>query len=180
MPIPTACLLSSSERSAVVRRAELDAGDVAQARHLAVLAGLDDDVAELLLAFEPSSCIDGELEIDIWYRRRGADNAGGRLHVLGADLVHHIAGRQAALSDLLWIEPDAHRVVTRTEYFDLADTGNPGKTVLNVQHAVIAQIGDVVAVVRRDQVDDQDEVRRTFRRGDAKPANLLRQAGLGL
>jgi hypothetical protein len=60
----TAGLLSSSERSEYSRcRAQLDAGDVAQAHDLAVRPGLDDDVAELLLALQAALGVDRQLQL---------------------------------------------------------------------------------------------------------------------
>jgi hypothetical protein len=69
----------------VVGRAQLDAGHVAQAGHRAVGAGLDDDVAELLLGLQAALGVDGQLHVDARQAGRGADHAGGGLHVLLAD-----------------------------------------------------------------------------------------------
>ena len=46
-------LAVEAEKLAVGLRAEFDAADVAQARDLAVIAGLDDDVLELIDVGEP-------------------------------------------------------------------------------------------------------------------------------
>ena len=69
---------------AVGLRAELDARDVAQAHDLAVVAGLDDDVAELLLVGEAARGVERDLELGVGRGRR-ADLAGRHLHVLLAD-----------------------------------------------------------------------------------------------
>ena len=96
-------------------------GDVAQPRDFAVGAGLDDDLAELLLGLQPSLRIDGELQIEPDLARRCADHAGCRLHVLRPDFAHHVGCRKAALGDLLRIQPDAHRIVAGAEQLHLTD-----------------------------------------------------------
>ncbi len=120
----------------VLRGAELDAGDVAQARDVAVGAALDDDVAELLFGLQPALRVD----------RTAAGRCPAALgdapttpaaacDVLRADLAHDVGGRQAALGDLLRIEPDAHRVVARAEQLHLADALDARQPVLDVEHA---------------------------------------------
>ena len=105
----------------IIRRAQLDPGDVAQPHDLAVRAGLHDDLAELLLIGEAALGVDRELEIEAFDARRGADDAGGGLHVLGADFVDDVARRQAVFGHLLRVEPDAHGIIARAEQLDVAD-----------------------------------------------------------
>ena len=143
-------------------------------------AGLDDDVAELLLALQAALRVDRELQVDAGQARRRADDAGRGLHVLRADLAHDVARRQAALRDLLRIEPDAHRIVAGAEQLHLADAVDARQPVLDVEQRVVAQIGHVVAVVRREQVHHHRQVGRALDRRDAEAAHLLGQARLGL
>ena len=107
-------------------------------------------------------------------------DAGSGLDVLLADGIGDVAGGKAMLGRLLRIDPDAHRIIARTEDLHLADAIDARQAVLDVKHAVVAQIGDVVAVVRRDQVDDHHQVGRTLDRGNADVLDLFRQARLGL
>ncbi len=93
---------------------------------------------------------------------------------------HHVAGRQAALRHLLRVEPDAHRVVTTAEDLHLAHAVDAGEPVLHIEHRVVAQVVDVVAVVGRDQVHHHRDVGRALDRGHAQAAHLLGQARLGL
>ena len=132
----------------IVGSAEFDAGDVAQPRDLAARAGFHDNVAELLFGLQTPLGIKRELKIDTLKARRGTDEAAGRLHVLAADLAHHIARRQATLGDLLRIEPDPHRIIAPAEQLHLPDAVEPRQSILDVEHRVIAQIVHVVAVVR--------------------------------
>ena len=84
------------------------------------------------------------------------------------------------LRRLLRVDPDAHRIVASPENLDLADALDTGKAILDVEGRIVAQIGDVVAVILRDQVDDHDEVRRTLHRGEAQCPYLGRQTRFGL
>ncbi len=52
MPMPTAGLVVQQRAQRIFRRAEFDAGNVAQAGDFAVLTRFDDDVAELLFAIK--------------------------------------------------------------------------------------------------------------------------------
>jgi hypothetical protein len=160
--------------------AELDAGDVAQARHRAIRAVL------MMMSPNSSSLCRRPCALTDSCRstpgriRRGADHAGGGLDVLGADLVDDIAGRKAVLGHLLRIEPDAHRIVAGAEQLDLADAVDARQPVLDVEHGVVAQIGHVVAAVRRQQVHDHGQVGRALDRGHAEAAHFFRQPRLGL
>jgi hypothetical protein len=164
----------------IVGRAELEPADVAQPRHLATGTRLDDDVAELLFGLQPALGVDGQLHVHARQARRCADHAGRRLDVLAADRSHHVAGREAALRDLLRVEPDAHRVVAAAEDLHLADALDARQPVLDVEHCVVAQVGHVVAVVGRHQVHHHREVGRALDRGHAEPSHFLGQPRLGL
>ena len=66
-------------------------GDVAQAGHLAVAAGADDDIAKLFLIGQPPQGIDRNLKCGIGIGRL-TDGTGRHLHVLLAHRSDHIAG----------------------------------------------------------------------------------------
>ena len=131
---------------AVVRRAELDAGHILQARDLALLAGLDDDLAELFFGRQAAVGIDQQLLVDALRHRLGAHHASGHLHVLLAHGRHHIAGRHVARRDLLRIEPQAHGVAAAAEDLDLAHARDARQRVAHLQFGVVAQVFQVVAV----------------------------------
>ncbi|CAB3753801.1 hypothetical protein BPA30113_05478 [Burkholderia paludis] len=155
---------------------ELDPRDVAQARDAAVRRRLHDDVAELVFRLQAAARVHRQLQRRAGQRRRRADHAGRDLHVLFADRLHDVLGGQPALRDLLRIEPDAHRVVARSPQLHLADALDPRQAILHVDQRVVAQVGHVVAVVRRDQVDHHRQRRRAFHRRDAEPLHVFRQA----
>src|SRR5690606_23318831 len=114
----------------IVGRAHFDAGDVPEACDLAFRSGLDDDVAEFFGSVQAALRIDVELEVHIVRRRRGADDAGGGLHVLLADGIADIAGGKTVLCRLLWVDPHAHRIVSGAEDLHLADTLDAGEAAL--------------------------------------------------
>src|SRR5690606_41074919 len=91
--------------------------------------------------------IDRELHRDIGAAGGGADDTGGHLHVLFPDGSDDVTGRQAPFGDFFRIQPDSHRVVAGTPQLHLAYAGDAGQPVLDVQDGVVAQIGQVVALV---------------------------------
>ncbi len=164
----------------VVGGAHFEAADVAKTGHGAVGAALDDDVAELFFALQAPLRIDRQLHVHARQARRCADHAGRGLHVLATDGGHHVAGREAALRDLLRVEPDAHRVVAAAEDLHLAHAFDARQRVLHVQHRVVAQVVDVVAVVRRDEVDHHRQVGCALDGRDTEAPHFFGQARLGL
>ncbi len=160
----------------VAARRQLDARDVAEARDLSAGAGLDDDVAELVLGGQPAARVDGQREVDRAVHGHAADHAGRDLHVLVADGADDVGRRQAARRDLVGIEPDAHGVVAGAEDHHLAHARDARQHVLHLQHGVVAQVHHVVAVVGRHQVHDHRDVGRALDGGDAELPHLLGQA----
>ncbi len=173
----TADLLLSSERRGVFAGAQLDARDVLEPRDGAVRRGANHDLTEFFRRAQPAARVDRDLIIDAGHGRRPANDARRHVEVLVLDGVDHVAGRQPAFGHLARIEPDAHGVVAGTEEPHVADAGQPREPVLDVDDRVIAQVDHVVAVVRREQVNDHGQVGRTFHRGDAELLRFLRQTG---
>ena len=153
-------LVVEQRAQAVFGGAELDARDVAQPHDFAARAGLDHDVAELLLVRKPAFGVDGQLQVDAPDVRGGADHAGGGLDVLRLDRLDDVARGQPVLGGLLRIDPDPHRIVAGAVELDVADAVDPRQPVLDVEHRVVAQIRHVVAAVRRQQMHDHGEVGR--------------------
>ncbi len=164
----------------VLGRAELEAGDVRQARHAAILAGLQYDRAELLLGDEPSLRVDRDQEVGRLGRRRRAELAGRDLDVLFAHRAHDVAGSQAARRGLVRVDPDPHRVVAGAEHEGLADAGDARQLVFHPQRRVVAQVDRVVARVRRQQVHDHRQIRRHLFGDDPLQAHGLGQSRQGL
>ena len=89
-----------------------------------------------------------------------ADLAGRDLHVLLADGVDHVAGRQVQRGQLVGIDPDAHAVVLLAEQEHVADAVHAGHFVLDLDGGVVAEVELVVAAVGRVEADDQQDVGR--------------------
>ncbi len=164
----------------IVGSAEFDAGDVAKTGDLAVRAALDDDVAEFLRSRQTALGIDVELQVDAIGAWRCADNAGCGLDVLLTDGVGYVAGGEIVFGHLLRIQPDAHGIVTRAEDLHLTHAFDTGQAILDVQRRIVAQIGDVIGIGLRHEIDDHDEVGRAFDGGDAECAHFRGQARFGL
>ena len=69
------------------------------------MAGLDDDVGELLRVGEPALGVDGQLELLPLRHRLLADLPGGHLDVLLGDGGDHVHGAQAERGQLVRVEP---------------------------------------------------------------------------
>ena len=99
--------------------AELHARDVAEAHHLSVVTGLDDDVAELLLVAEPAGGVQRDLKFGLF--EGGAPSWPAATCTFCSRIaVDHVAGRQIAHGEFLRVEPDAHRVVAAAEDLHVA------------------------------------------------------------
>ena len=129
------------------------------AHERAVCAGLDDDVLELADFGQASGGAHAELVHLICRRRLRADRAGGDLHVLLAQRVGHVAGRQAAAGQPVRIEPQPHREAALAEDDDVADARHALQRVADVAIEVVADEQRVVAVVVGVEADARRESR---------------------
>ena len=116
--------------------------------------------------------------IESW--KLASDGAGGDLHVLLTDRADDVAGRQLARCQPIGVEPHAHAVFARAEHLDRANAADPRQLVLHLQVRVVRQVEHVVALVRRDEVDDHDEVGRRLLGRHADALHVLRQPRLRL
>ena len=89
----------------------------------------------------------------------------------------HIAGGDAAGGELVGIEPQAHCVIARAEDRDVADAGQAGDFILELERCVVAQEEQVVGVVRRIERDDQRDVGRCFLDRDPLLLHFLGSCG---
>ena len=163
----------------VVLRAQLDAGDVAQARHRPVRLGADHDVLELLGRTQPPQGADRQGEPARRHRRGLVDRACRHLEVGRPQRQHDFAGRQVARGDPRGIEPDAHRVVAAAEHQHVADAVDASQHVLHVERGIVRDVLLVAAAVRRDHVHDHHQVGRGLADHDAETLHVLGQARLG-
>ena len=164
----------------VIARREFHPRDIAHARDLPVRASLDHDVAELLFIREPALRADRVLKGGRAFRhRRRADDAGGDLHVLLLDRLHHILRGQPARGDLVRIEPDPHRIFARAEDIDVADAIEAREFVANLEQRVIAGEKRVERPVRRNEMHDHGDVGRLLFRRHADALHVRREHGDG-
>ena len=169
-----------SHGGAVVRCGEFGAADVAEARHAAVIADVDDHVVELGGVGEAALDVHRVLELRGSFRqRRPANDAGGDLHVLLGHGVDDVVGGEASCGQLVGVEPEAHRVVAHAEDIDVADTRETRDLVLDLERGVVAEEDGVVRVIRRKQRDNERDVGRRFFDRDALALDLERELGLG-
>src|SRR6202040_3591233 len=95
---------------------QLDTAQVADARNLAVLGGAHDDAAEFFLGREASLGVYKQLKrCAPRVCRRSTKYTRGDLHVLLANRLDHVRGRQTVRSQLVWVEPYAHAEIASAE-----------------------------------------------------------------
>ena len=118
---------------------------------------------------QPAQRAQRDLKILVGTRRRRADHAGGHLHVLLANGLHHVAGRQVAHAQLHGVDPDAHAVIALAEQVDVAHAFDARQFVLDLHQSEVAQVQLVVATFLRGDRDAHQNVGRSL---------LHRHAGL--
>ena len=138
---------------------------------------LDDDVTELLLIEQTALRADRELKILAGRDGRLADRAGGYLKVLLADGAHDIPGRHVARREFLRIEPDAHRVITRSKHRHISDARDARELIFHLQKCVVAEVEFIARFVRRNKVRHHRQVGRSLRRRHPEAAHFFRQLG---
>src|SRR5205807_2076104 len=158
------------ERAAqgVVAGAEFDARHVGKAHDLAVSAGFEHDIAELLGRLQAALRIDRDKEIAAALDRFGPKLAGRDLDVLIPYRADHVARGQAARGDLVRIDPNAHRVIAAAEHSYLADATQAREFVLDLDVDVVTQVERIVAAVRRVRRDHDGKGRGLLLRGHAE------------
>ena len=139
-----------------------------------------DDVAELRRVAQAADRVHLHLEGRAGRRRLLADLAGRDLDILLGDGILHIDGGDAELGHLVGVEPDAHRIAPLAEDHDIADAGKALQRIGDLQIGVIAQSHGIDRIVRREEIDDQDEVGILLGDGDAALIDDARQGGRGL
>ena len=128
--------------------ARLDLRDILEADELAVTVRLDDDVAEFLRRRQAAFDLAGHLLFLAVVDRHGADRTGRGLDILLLDGSRDVGDRKAQFCELVWIEPDAHRVVG-AEYLDIADAVDALELIEQVDRRVVLHEGTVIRAVRR-------------------------------
>ena len=157
-------------------RAELDPGDVAEPRDLSLRRRPHDDGGELLFRVQPPLRVDRQLERRVGRARRRAEHAGRDLDVLFANRADDVGGGELPRRQLVRIDPDPHAVLAGAEDLHAADARDLGELVLHLEVGEVRQIEHVVAVVRRDEMRDQQEVGRRLLRRHADALDVGRQA----
>ncbi len=162
----------------LVLGAQLGAADVLEIGDLAVGAGREDDVRELLRLDQPAE--GGERVLEVLAAGYGgpAELPGRHLHVLLQQDPSHIAGGQVPRRQLGRVEPDAHAVILPAEGEDVPHALDAPQRVLEIDGRIVAQVELVVLrparrrVVLGNQVDDEEDVRGPLLDGHADGLDL--------
>ena len=153
-------LVAEKSGGGILQRAQFDARDIAQAHDRALRGiGAHDDVAKFLGIAEAAGGVDLHFERRAGRGRRLADLARRDLDVLFGDGVLHVDRGDAEIGELVRIEPDAHRIAPLAEDLHVADAGQALQRVDDLQIGVVAERDWIDGLIRRGQVDDENEVR---------------------
>ena len=142
-------------RVAVIRGADLDPTDVADAGHASSIVGFDDDVGELLGRGQPAERFDVDLISFVTRGRRLVQDTGRDLKIFCAQRREHVAGGEIVGRCLVRVEPDAHRIFATAMELHVADARQARQHVLDVQGRVVRQVERVARLVRRVEVNAQ-------------------------
>ena len=159
----------------IVRGADLDPADVADAGDPSLVVGLHDDVGELLGRRQPAE----RLHVDLVGLGRSCrwlvQDAGGDLEVLSPQRREHLAGTYVPGRDLVRIEPDPHGIFACAHKLHVTDTRQPRQRILHMQRRVVRHVEGVARAVRRVEVDGQQNVRRRLADLHAQPLHVFGQ-----
>ncbi|MCY1508188.1 hypothetical protein D9M68_424890 [compost metagenome] len=160
----------------VVAGTQFDPGHIRKCHDLALLTDLEDDFLELLFGFQATAHADGNQEIGRFGRRFCAQLTGGCLCILLPDRIRHVGDRESARCQLVRVQPDPHRVVTRAIQPDVADALNSRELILDVQRQVVPEVERVVLGILGVQAHIHQRGRRLLLGGHAILAHLVRQS----
>ena len=116
----------------------------------------------MLFRVEPAEGAHGQVELLARGNRLLADRPGGDLDVLVLDGADDVCGRQVARGQLIRVKPQTNAVVALTKQQDVADPLDAKQLVLELDGGEIAHVDAVIAAVRREQVDGQQDLGRRF------------------
>ena len=162
---------------AVIGGADLDAADVAQPRHAALVVRLQHDGGELFRRRKPAERLHVELIGLLRGDRRLVQHARRDLDVLRAQRGEHLARVQIMRGDLVRIEPDSHGVFAAAEDLHVADAGQSRQHVLHMQRRIVRDVERVARAVGRIEMHREQDVGRRFPHLHAEPLHVLGQAG---
>ncbi len=124
-------------RRAIVRRTNFGTPDVTETSHATLRVGFQHDGGELLGRSQPPQRLHVELISLIRGDRRLIEEARRDLNVLRPQGCKDFAGIQVMSSNLIRVEPDAHRVFACPLELDIADARQSRKYVFYMQRRVV-------------------------------------------
>ena len=157
--------------------AEFDATDIADTGDLAVFGSANDDVGEFVFGGETALGVDEELKGGaVIARGRSTEYSGSDLNILLANGIDDIGGGEIVRGELIGVEPHTHAEIAGAEDLYVANTGKAVEFVLHLENGEVGEIESVVTTIGRNEVNDHEEVGRSFFGGYAETLNFLRKA----
>src|SRR5215471_19771466 len=113
-----------------------------------LFVGPDDDVLELLWCLQTPIDADRNLKFVSKFVRWTADYPCRCLNVVASDSGDYFICGKTSLCDFLWVEPDAHRVISRSPHYYVANTRQSRELISDIDCGVVSQIKHIVAIGR--------------------------------
>src|SRR5215475_6947493 len=164
-------------RATVIRGADLNPTDVADAGHASSAVGLDDDIGELLGRGKPAERFDVDLIGLVTRGRWLIQDTGRDLQVLRAQRREYVARIEIVGRGLVRVEPDAHRIFASALELHVADARQAREHLLDVQGRVVREVERVARLVRRVNVNGQEDAGYRLPDLHAQALDVLWQAG---
>ena len=111
--------------------------------------------------------------------RRLADNARCNLHILILQSSDDFRSCKILEGESARIEPDTHAVFPRPINIHISDSIEPLELLAHIENRVVADVELIVGIVRRNHVDDHEQIRRALQRGDAGAPHDVGKLRLG-
>src|SRR5215472_2277347 len=134
---------------AVVLRSQLHARDIFESHYPALGRLADHDLSKFFRRSQPALCPNSVSKL-LSRGHRFAPNASGRIHrILRLDCVHDVGNGDGELGQLVRLDPQPHRVLTRSENLHLADSVGTRDGINQVDEGIVGQESSVVGAVGR-------------------------------
>ena len=159
--------------------AHLHARHVLDADDGAVGIGAQHDGGEFLRTRQPALGLDVDLDLLLAPGRRRADAAERGLDILARHRRDDVVRRHVELGEAIGVEPDAQRIVERTEQGCLADAFDPRQRIDDVDGRVVAEVDGIVGVVGGVDVDHLQQRGGLLADGEASARHFRRQLRRG-
>ena len=124
-----------------------------------IRVGADGDCSKFFRCLEHALNNDAGIQALAFFRRRSAKLPGGHFHVVGLQCCDHILNRHLVISQLVGVQPDAHRILA-AEFLYFSHPRHPRKNFFQGGLGIVPQVITIHASAFRDQAHNDQVVFR--------------------